>query len=469
MNKKQWLAMSLILVLVALFTVQCVAVQPAANPPAAEEAEPAADTTGAEMTEEEAEPAEADSAAEGSEEAVKIVWWSHWAEETNKRGVLEQVAADYTAENPNVEIEFVWWQKEEMFNAIQNTMTAGEGFPDIFYIDRTAPQIPDAGWAADLSEGVNWDNVDAWAKESWTWPNGEVYAVALEASTLELYYNKRIFDELGIELPEDGQLTAEEFFNAAQACREAGYDVFAGAQQWWGSGALLFWYALEHTMGVEEFAKYFTGQVPVDTPEARAALEWANSVVSLPAYGESYATKTIAEAHQDFHTKENACMFPVGSWYTGRAFVPPEQGGQPAEFQLGCMPWPAMPDGSANNEHLIYAAGSVAAAELSPNKEVAIDIIDFLAQEKYGNLWMAKTGVQTGIKTDLATMPETEFDWYFTEFDDCKPTMDRVPINVFSQPPAFRETWIQVFNEGLPLGIIDVDEGLQRLEAARQQ
>jgi multiple sugar transport system substrate-binding protein len=431
--------------------------------------EPAEKTQEEQKAEEPKEKAQAEEEAPAADEKVKIVWWSHWAEETNKRDMLEKVAADYMTANPNVEIEFVWWQKAEMFNAIQNTMTAGEGFPDIFYIDRTAPQIVDAGWAANLSNGVNWDNVDGWAKDSWTWPNGEVYAVALEAATLELYINERLFEELGIELPEDGQLSSEEFFEAAQKCHEAGYDVFAGAQQWWGSGALLFWYALEHTMGVEEFAKYFTGQVPVDTPEARAALEWANSIVSMPAYGDSYSTKTIAEAHQDFHTKENACMFPVGSWYTGRAFVPPDQGGQPEAFQLGCMPWPAMPDGAANNEHLIYAAGSVAAAEMSPNKDVAVDIVNHLAQEEYGNLWMAKTGVQTGIKTNLDTMPETDFDWYFAKFDECKPTMNRVPINVFGQPPAFRETWVQVFNEGLPLGIIDIDEALTRLEAAREQ
>ena len=30
---------------------------------------------------------------------------------------------------------------------------------------------------------------------------------------------------------------------------------------------------------------------------------------------------TLAEAHRYFHTEQKACMFPVGSWYTGRAFV----------------------------------------------------------------------------------------------------------------------------------------------------
>ena len=116
--KKTFTMMVLVLVL-GLIASACVPAptpEPAAEQPAAEE--PAAEEPAAE------EPA--------AEEKVKIVWWSHWAEETNKRNFIEQVIEDYTAEHPNVEVEVVWWQKVEMFPAIQNTSIAGEGFPDIF-------------------------------------------------------------------------------------------------------------------------------------------------------------------------------------------------------------------------------------------------------------------------------------------------------------------------------------------------
>ncbi len=450
---KKTYAVVVLLLLLGMVLGACVPVTPASEP-AAEE------------------PAEEEAAAEepvAEEEKIKLVWWSHWAEETNKRDFIEQVITDYTAEHPNVEVETVWWQKEEMFNAIQNTSIAGEGFPDIFYIDRTAPQMVEAGWTADLSKGVNWDNIEDWSRVSWTWSDGAIYAVPLEAATMELYINAAAFEELGIEIPEDRQFSADEFMEVAKKCKEGGYDVFAGGMQWWGSGALPFWYALLHTMGIDQFTQYFNGELPIDTPEARAAIEWAYELVSLPAYGDSYATNTIAEAHQDFHTKQNACMFTVGSWYTGRAFVPPEEGGQPPDFKLSCIKYPAMPDGAANDQHLWYVGGSLAAHEMSPNKEVAIDLINYIAQEKYGNLWYAKTGVQTGIKTNLETMPPTDFDWYFEEFESCKPGINGVPINVFSQPPEFRQTWIQVFNESLPLGLMDVDEALEKLEAARPQ
>ena len=33
-------------------------------------------------------------------------------------------------------------------------------------------------------------------------------------------------------------------------------------------------------------------------------------------------------------------MLPMGSFYTGRAFVPEEKGGQPTAFPLGIMQYP---------------------------------------------------------------------------------------------------------------------------------
>ena len=47
----------------------------------------------------------------------------------------------------------------------------------------------------------------------------------------------------------------------------------------------------------------------------------------------------------------------MGSFYTGRAFVPVDQGGQPPDFPLGIMQFPAM-DGAACNECKTVAVGA---------------------------------------------------------------------------------------------------------------
>ena len=63
----------------------------------------------------------------------------------------------------------------------------------------------------------------------------------------------------------------------------------------------------------------------------------------------TFTTLKLGEAHSYFHTNPGALTFLNGSWYTSRAFNPPDKGGQPADFPLGIMQFPAVP-GAACNE-----------------------------------------------------------------------------------------------------------------------
>ena len=82
--------------------------------------------------------------------------------------------------------------------------------------------------------------------------------------------------------------------------------------------------------------------------------------------------------------------------------MPPDKGGQPKGFELGLLNYPLMKDGKGHNEKLLGVAGSLAVAAKGPNLPLAIEVANAFADVEIGNLWMAKTGIQTGIKTDLA-------------------------------------------------------------------
>ena len=97
------------------------------------------------------------------------------------------------------------------------------------------------------------------------------------------------------------------------------------------------------------------GQVLIDeTADGRTEL------VMTPSF-----EAPLTEAHRYFHTEQKACMFPVGSWYTGRAFVPPDKGGQPKDFELGLLNYPLMKDGKGHGEKYLGVAGSLAVAAKS--------------------------------------------------------------------------------------------------------
>ena len=403
---------------------------------------------------------------EPREGPVMISWWSHWAEEDNKKATILQVIEEYEAEHPDVDIVVTWWQKAEMWPAMRNAFTAGEGFPDIFYYDTGVLEFIDAGWLEDLSDDVNWDNVLPVGKDFWT-RDGGTWAVPLEGSSDHIYYNVRLFDELGIEVPDGFQFTADEFYEVCKTCRDAGYAPFAqGIGDRAYPGQYLYKFILLHQLGTEEFVKLWNGETGWDRPEVREALDYSQELTGIPAMPDVYTTMTLAESHRYFHTEEKACMFLVGAWYTGRAFVPVEQGGQPTDFRLSFLDYPEMPNGVGNNEGFYGFGGSLAVASMSKHKDVATDIVSFFTQPTYGNLWLSKTAVPTGLKIDAATMPESDWKWYFEEYDKVNTDVDWQVIKT-SECGDLIDAYTAVFNEGLPQNLISVDEAVQTLEEAR--
>ena len=74
-----------------------------------------------------------------------------------------------------------------------------------------------------------------------------------------------------------------------------------------------------------------------------------------------------------------------------------------------------MKDGKGHGEKMLGVAGSLAVAAKSPNLPLAIEVANAFADVEIGNMWMAKTGIQTGIKTDPGKI-DSPIKWYFDEF-----------------------------------------------------
>src|SRR4030066_2530080 len=97
----------------------------------------------------------------------------------------------------------------------------------------------------------------------------------------------------------------------------------------------IFKVTLLSQLGAAEYLKLYNGETSWDRPEVREALEYVQKLIDVPITPASYTTMDLAESHRYFHTEQKACMFIVGAWYTGRAFVPVESGGQPDYFRRG--------------------------------------------------------------------------------------------------------------------------------------
>jgi len=164
-----------------------------------------------------AAPAAPTPAAE--EEKVVTLTWGFWGS-PEERATHEKVAQAFMAEHPDIKIEYWHYPWSDYFTKLQTLFAGGDpkAIPDVFFL------WPTPRYAA---QGVL-ENLDPWIKKSNYdlsdyWPallesamyQGSVYGLPRDVSVEVLYYRKDIFDEVGVEYPNENW-TWDDFVAAAE-------------------------------------------------------------------------------------------------------------------------------------------------------------------------------------------------------------------------------------------------------------
>jgi ABC-type glycerol-3-phosphate transport system substrate-binding protein len=404
---------------------------------------------------------------------VVIEVWSHFANEPTTRLIIESVFTDYEAEHPNVDIQVTWYDKEPLRNTIRTTMLAGGSeAPDITTFDTADIDWVEAGWLLNLDDVLPWENFVAGAREAEMYAGIDgVFKFNFAFTVDYILYNKEIFAELGIEVPDDFQFTQAEFVDVVKTCNEAGYAGLAdaiGNRPYPGTYPTLT--ALVNLVGSEEFGKYYRGEQSWDTPEVRQALEWVAEMSDNGLWPESFASMTIDEYHIYFHTQRKACMLYNGTWYTARAFKPEEEGGQSPDFHFGMLRYPEM-DGAQFNDTLrgSFPTG-YAVLSSTEHPDIAKDILVFWASNpKYGAMQQLMNNAPSAIKYTAEDIPEdlqdNPWQWYWDEYEM---VYGDLKVGVTAETPCgdFADAIVTTLNEGLPLGLISVDEAIEILDSS---
>jgi hypothetical protein len=226
-------------------------------------------------------------------------------------------------------------------------------------------------------------------------------------------------------------------------------------------------YMLEETLlkklGRDDYGKLLAGKLSYKDPRVVQVFTYVKSLVDAGAYPKSFATLKLGESHYYFHTKPGGLMFPMGSWYTARAFVPPDKGGQPENFPLGIMSVPAM-DGAACNQCKTLAVGasfSINAATKHP--KLAAGMLNEMATPEMGASWLSTILLQTAIKTDMSKVTG-KYAAYFQELGDRNKTSEYfIGIPIDHLQGQCRESFVQVMNTAFPGGLLTVDKAVDMM------
>lgn len=262
---------------------------------------------------------------------VVEVWT--WNNEGDYVKVDEAAVARFEAANPGAEVKITYIPYADYVTKLKAAIAAGNP-PDV-------AQIPWAGEFRDIVESgklLPLDDILADGFPAFSAPamnavtlQGQKWALPLDLNTLQIAYNKTLFDSLGLTPP----TSADELKAvAAKLDAEGKFGISVGDKDQWVGGDL--WFAqLPYTdPSGSALAKADAGEVPWTDPVFIAAgdvvSDYQKSGVFAPG---ANAMTSFVEALDLFVGQQAGMFYPVGNFISGGI----------AEKVAGAFEWELMP------------------------------------------------------------------------------------------------------------------------------
>ena len=255
---------------------------------------------------------------------------------------------------------------------VQTRLRSGKG-PDVFGYD-TGPGfagvLAKAGLLYDLTaheKSADWGIYD-WAKPSVTF-GGKFYGIPDQIEQVGLYYNKDMFDQMGLEPP----TTMAALETAATKIKAAGKIPFAaGDKEGWEGGHLLSM-ALSSQVGASKMTNLLGGGTGWDSAGVKSALStWAG--FQKDGYLPPSPNGITYDNSNALFYSGRAAMNPTGTWLIQTLK-------DAAKFDVGFVNFPA-PAGQAVATTGLGAGTFMSSS--SKNVTAALKLMDFLAGDQHG-------------------------------------------------------------------------------------
>lgn len=287
---------------------------------------------------------------------------------------LRQHLKDFEKAYPGITVALEAIPLESLRTTLQATLRGDNG-PDVFAWGSGpayAGALAEAGLLYDLTDAYarfNWPIYEG-AKKQVTF-GGKLVGIPGEMETVGIYYNKKIFSDLGISAPAN----LADLEAAAQKIKDAGKIPFAAADKegWEGSHWLSM--ALGSRVGSAGVADLLEGRTSWNSPDVIAALaiwdKW-NEAGFLPPTptGISYDNGNALFFSGD------AAMVPTGSWLVNDIIAAEE-----VDFEVGYIPFPS--ETGVGLWSVGLGSGPYISAN-TKNPEAALAFVNWLVSPEHG-------------------------------------------------------------------------------------
>lgn len=320
----------------------------------------------------------ADSADEDTAEKITLTFRHFWTREHDVPilNIFEDAVREFQATHPNVKVNFEGMdQTVHREQKLKSEMVTGTP-PDLFVLFGGAEIEPyvRSERLMDLTGFVRDNGLQAQFRDLHLWTfNGKVYGLPIEGNAEPIYYNRTIFEQLGLMPPE----TLDQLDGAIRVLLRNGYIPFAlGNEDRWPA-AIFAHYLMDRYAGPTLIEQLIQGKEGFSFQNEgylqafRHFERWARSG-TFPPDANSSSTETAI----DLFTQGKAAMYLNGNWD-----ITLFHNEDAPEFlqEVGVMPFPAADSQSKPSMAGGYTFGIGMSANLSgAKKEAALQLMQAL-------------------------------------------------------------------------------------------
>lgn len=301
-------------------------------------------------------------AVASAEEGVTITYWSMWSEGESQAIAIQEIIDDYeAATGVTVNVE---WKGRDITTLIAASLDAGETI-DLYEDDFQRLSQTFGDYALDLTEmaeAVDYASLSNTALTSAVtgWADGSLACLPYQPYISGIFYNKAIFEEVGVEEP----TTWEEFLEVCQAIKDAGYTPLTLDDAYIN---LNLGYHLARYLGQDGVKEVVNNG---DWAENEAVLKMAEDMQTLVdnGYLSEYAPGAYPEGENEVGYGETA-MVVNASW------VPAEiEGNTDSDLEWGMFSYPAVDGGVDGTEAMMVGAQGISVSANSEHAQEAFDL-----------------------------------------------------------------------------------------------
>lgn len=241
---------------------------------------------------------------------IGVASWMLKPGSPNADGYKAMIEKKYKEEYPNAKIDWSMSNAAEYFDTLKAKL-ASNSAPDIFFHQDRLALFGSGGYLMDLSDQPWVDDIMDATKPSCIY-RGKVLAFPYDLGGWGIWYNKKIFKDLGVE---SAPKNFAEFSSICEKASKAGVDpIICGLKDtWMASGVILSFASFVYGQDKYIGKNIYEGKTKFNGPEFRSALDAMTSLIQKGYISKRCMSSTADQAMQIIGENKAAMMFN-GPW-----------------------------------------------------------------------------------------------------------------------------------------------------------